>query len=35
MKGRVGVPAALAVMHWAGGLGFLFGRPTPPPDTTA
>ena len=35
MKSRVRVPAALAVMHWAWGLGFLFGRPTPPPDTTA
>lgn len=28
---RLRVPAALAVMHWAWGLGFLFGRPVPPP----
>lgn len=28
---RIRVPAALAVMHWAWGLGFLFGRPVPPP----
>lgn len=28
---RIRVPAALAVMHWAWGLGFLFGRPVAPP----
>ncbi|MEZ5380414.1 MAG: glycosyltransferase family 2 protein [Microthrixaceae bacterium] len=26
------VPLALAVMHWTWGLGFLFGRPLPPPE---
>ena len=35
LPSRLRVPAALAVMHWAWGLGFLFGRPVPPPDVEA